>query len=705
MKKTYSFFFALLIFSINAFAQGKMNLALALKNNPASTEIIDIFIKGDILTIQQLCANVNGKVNYFSGDIAAIKIPAASLSTFALHPKIERLEAFPPHYKPMNDTMLLHNNVGPVHSGTTPLTQGYNGNGVVIGIIDTGIDFSHPDLRDSVGNTRIKYLWDERLPVAANTPSYGYGQEWDNIGIDGGLAAASTDIDWNGHGTHVAGIAAGNGLASGNYKGVAPKADIVMVVYDFYTYNPTSMTDAVDYIYSKANLLGKPCVINASLGSYLGSHDGLDLEAQLIKNMITAQPGRAFVASAGNAGDVDYHLGYTVTSDTNFTFFQGSSGVNIGIYADTADFNNVDFAIGVDQLSPTHSLRGTTPFSDISTHLFVLKNDTIYNAGNRIGIVQSYGSLIGGVYSMEFNILSDSIGYVWRLITTGSGKFDVWDFNIISSGLPSMATMPDSMNYKFPDLNQTICSGFQCLNEVITVGNYTNRKSVLNYNSVLYVDPFRTPGQRHPNSSSGPTRDGRIKPDIAAPGDFTMSCSLLSNLPLDAVTYPDYYDPGGYHTRGGGTSASGPGVAGIAALYLQKNPTANAMDVKNAIINCATVDGFTGAVPNNQYGYGKANAFTALTGCLVTDVEEGSESTFNIYPNPTLSGTDIQIEFQDLSANPNSTLIIYNSIGQVIATEQIKDSSVQLKAFAPGIYFCKLVSEGRIIATQKMIIL
>ena len=184
-----------------------------------------------------------------------------------------------------------------------------------------------------------------------------------------------------------------------------------------------------------------------------------------------------------------------------------------------------------------------------------------------------------------------------------------------------------------------------------------------------------------------------------------MSCSLLSNLPLDAVTYPDYYDPGGYHTRGGGTSASGPGVAGIAALYLQKNPTANAMDVKNAIINCATVDGFTGAVPNNQYGYGKANAFTDLTGCLVTDVEEGSESTFNIYPNPTLSGTDIQIEFQDLSANPNSTLIIYNSIGQVIATEQIKDSSVQLKAFAPGIYFCKLVSEGRIIATQKMIIL
>ncbi len=706
MKKSYSIFFILLISSINVFAQGKMNLALALKNNLASKEIIDVFVKGDIETIQKITSSVSGKLKYFSGDIAAIKIPASALSVFASNPKIVRLEAFPPSLKPMSDTSLLNNNVIPVHLGTIPLTQAYNGNGVVMGIIDTGIDFSHPDLRDSSGNTRVKYLWDQAQPIASNTPSYGYGQEWDNIGIDGGLAAAHNDIAWNGHGTLSSGIAAGNGLATGTYKGVAFKSDLVVVAYDFFTFNPTSMTDAVDYIYSKANLLGKPCVINASLGSYLGSHDGLDLEAQMIKSMITAQSGRAFVASAGNGGDQKFHLGYTVTSDTNFTLFQSGTGANIGIYSDTADFNNVSFAIGADKMTPTHSLRGITPFSDISTHLFVIKYDTIFNAGNRIGIIQTYGTLIGGTYSMEFNIISDSTGYAWRLITTGSGKIDVWDFTLMSSGLPSMATMPDSMYYKHPDLNQTICSGFQCLNEVLTVGNYTNRKSLLNYNSVMFVDPFRIPGKRHNNSSSGPTRDGRIKPEIIAPGDFTMSCSLLSNLPADAIAYPDYYDPGGYHTLGGGTSASSPSVAGIAALYFQKNPTASAMDVKNAITSCTTLDGFTGVVPNNQYGYGKANAFNALTGCLITDIEEnGNSNSIFIYPNPSANGTNVTIEISISTKNSRIQLLIYNSIGQLITSEQITGSSIELKELQSGIYFCKLVQDGRIIATEKMIIL
>lgn len=706
MKKQVSIFFSLLILSINAFAQSKMNFALVSKSNSHSTEVIDVFVKGDISTIEQIVASVNGKFKYSAADIAAVKIPATALALFVSNTRIERIEAYPPHFKPMNDTMLLNNNVIPVHSGLAPLTQSYNGNGIVIGIIDTGIDFSHPDLRDSLGNTRIKFLWDQSQPVAANTPSYGYGQEWNNTGIDGGLAAAHNDITWNGHGTHVSGVAAGNGLANGTYKGAAPKADMVVVAFDFFTSNPNAMTDAVDYIYSKANLLGKPCVINASLGDYYGSHDGFDLQAQMIKNMINAQAGRAFVASAGNAGNIPYHLGYTVTADTNFTFFySGGSPVLLQMWADTNNLKNIDFSIGADKMSPSHSFRGRIPFSDISTHLGILKQDTLYNGGNRIGIIESYGDLTGGVYSMEFNIIPDSTAYNWRLITTGTGKFDLWNFDVVNSGLPTAATMPDSIYYKRPDLTQTMVSSFQCLDNVITVGNYTNRKSMLNYNSVPFVDPARTPGQRHPNSSSGPTRDGRIKPDIAAPGDFIMSCSLLSNLPADAVAYPDYYDPGGFHTLGGGTSAASPGVAGIAALYLQKKTTATAMDVKNAIITCATIDGYTGIVPNNQYGYGKANAFAALT-CSLTDVNDPEmSSSFLIYPNPSSAGTLITITISGSQKNLKTELLIYNAMGQLITTQQITGSGAELQALSSGIYFCKLVQNGKIIATEKMIIL
>ncbi|HEY0029629.1 MAG TPA: S8 family serine peptidase [Bacteroidia bacterium] len=683
-----------------------MNFSLAVKNNLHTSELIDVFIKGDIPTIEQLTSSVNGKMKYFAGDIAAVKIPVSALSVFAGNTNIKRIEAYPPHFKPMNDTMLLNNNVIPVHAGQAPLTQGYNGSGIVMGIIDTGIDFNHPDFRDSLGNTRVKFLWDQTQAIAANTPSYGYGQEWNNTEIDGGLASAHNDIAWNGHGTHVSGIAAGNGLASGTYKGVAPKSDIVFVAFDFYGSNATGMTDAVDYIYSKANSLGKPCVINASLGDYYGSHDGLDLQAQLIKNMITAQPGRAFVAAAGNAGDIPFHLGYTVSADTNFTFFNSGGNIYLEMWADTNDLKNVDFSIGADKMSPFHSYRGNILFSDIASNLGILKADTLYKSGNRIGIIQSYGDLVGGTYSMQFKIIPDSIAYNWRLITTGTGKFNLWNFDVVNTGLPSAASMPDSIYYKLPDLNQTMVSSFQCLDNVITVGNYTNRKSVTNYNNMLYVDNLRIPGKRHPNSSSGPTRDGRTKPDIAAPGDFIMSCSILANLPADAIAYPDYYDPGGYHTRGGGTSAASPGVAGIAALYLQKNPGATAMDVKNAIINCTTIDAYTGTVPNNQYGYGKANAFNALTGCLTTQLNNNTAaSSFLIYPNPSLAAGSITIDFFNIQKNAKTDLLVYNGIGQLISTHHINDSSIELNKLSAGIYFCKLVQDERIVATEKMIIL
>lgn len=706
MKKIVSFFLCLVVAKSVCTAQSKMNFELLQKKASATTEQIDVFIKGDITEISQICQQVNGRFKHSCGNIAAVKIPATSLALFAASPKIQRIEAYPTHYQPMNDTMLRNNNIYPVHSGMSPLTQGYDGTGVVMGIIDTGIDFSHPDFRDSLGNTRIKALWDQRLPVAPNTPSYGYGQEWNSAGIDGGLAAASTDIDWYGHGTHVAGIAVGNGLASGTYKGAAPKAEIVMVVYDFYSSNPTLMTDAVDYIYKKADTLGKPCVINASLGSYYGSHDGLNLEAQLIKNMIDAKPGRALVAAAGNAGAFPYHLGYTVTSDTNFTFFPNVSGsVNLSLYADVADMLNVSVSIGADQMAPTHSFRGRTPFVTGAAHLGVIMNDTIYNGGNRIGIIQSYGDTASGVYTLMYNIIPDSTSYNWRLIATGSGRFDVWNFDVVGSGIPSPATLPDSIYYKYPDVDQTIVSSFQCLDNVITVANYINRKSVLNYNSIMYVDPFKTPGLRHPSSSSGPTRDGRIKPDIAAPGEFIMSCTLLSTLPGDAILYPDAFDPGGYHVSGNGTSAASPGVAGIAALYLQKNPTATAMDVKNAIISCTTIDAFTGAVPNNQYGYGKANAFNALTGCVVTSIEsDHSTANFSVYPNPSASGT-VTINLHGLSIDESHELEIYNSLGQLISSQKVKNGAIESKHFCKGIYFCRLVSNSRIVATQKMIIL
>jgi subtilisin family serine protease len=708
MKKILSIFI-LFIVAANSFSQSKMNFDLAKKTQLPSSELIDVFVKGDISTIRELTANSNGLFKYSSGNIAAIKIPVSALAAFVNSKTIQRIEAYPSHFKMMNDSMLINCNAIPVHTGQSPLTQAYDGSGIVIGFIDTGIDFTHPDFNDSLGKSRVKFLWDQNLATAANTPlPYGYGQEWNNLQIDSGLAVGSTDIDFAGHGTHVTGIAAGNGRATGTYIGVAPKADIIMVCLNFYSSSPTLITDAVNYIYAKANALGKPCVINASIGDYYGSHDGQDLQAQMISNMINAQTnGTAFVASAGNAGNVPFHLGYTVSADTNFTFFlHSASSIDFVMWADTNNLKNIKFSIGGDQMSPSHSFRGRLPFSDISTHLGVVKNDTLYSGTNRIAIVQSYGDIIGGTYSMEYNIIPDSASYDWRLITTGSGKFDLWNFGVVNSGLPTSATMPDSIYYKKPDLNQTIVSSFQCLDNVITVGNYTNLKSYVSYTGRLYVDNTKIPGQRHPNSSAGPTRDGRIKPDIAAPGDMDISAVVLSLVTTFAGIDSTSMDLEGFHIRGGGTSASSPVVAGIAALYLQKNPSADATTVKSAITSCTTVDGYTGAVPNNIYGYGKANAFTALTGCLTTGVEKKPDlNSFLIYPNPSFAGSLITINISGLKSNDKPELKIYNAMGQLIRKELITNSVIQLSDLPSGIYFCNLLLNGATITSEKMIIL
>lgn len=713
MNLKFTLLASLLVIFTSAFSQqSRLDREAYIKLNhaTASGQAFNVLVRGDISRIRAIVERHNGTFRYSAGNIASVSIDAAALKALATDPAVLRIEARAGNYQLLNDTMLYRNNVVPVHTGQAPLSQSYDGTGVVIGIIDTGIDFTHPDFQDSNGNTRIKYLWDQNLAASANTPQpYNYGQEWDNLAIDSGAAAAHNDLAHWGHGTHVSGIAAGDGSAVNNFKGVAPNADIVFVALNFNGYSQ-GVVDAVDYIFAKAQAMGKPCVINASVGDYYGSHDGLDLEAQLINNLITAQSGRAMVAAVGNAGSIPFHLGYQVSSDTSFTWFgynTSSSSLYFQLWADTADFGNVDFSIGADQPGPNWSFRGNIPFSDIASHLNVYDNDTLYNNGNRIGVVQTYGQLIGGTYSMEFNIIPDSATYLWRLMTTGSGSFDVWSFDMISSGLPTAAAFPSMTYYKMPDTMQTMVSSFQCLDNVITVGNYSNRDRHLDYNNNLSIDTTITPGGLFYTSSSGPTRDGRIKPDIAASGAYTISCAVLSMVPNFIANAPQVLAQGGYHVTGGGSSAASPIVAGIAALYLEANPNATYSQVKDAITLCARQDQFTGSnLPNNAWGYGKADAFQAIAGCT-TGMEDKNESSSSmlIYPNP--GEGDIMI---DLSLSPDiqGTITIYNALGKAVRAYEIKDGGsirIDRKGLEAGVYFCTLSANERILRTEKLVLL
>jgi subtilisin family serine protease len=472
----------------------------------------------------------------------------------------------------------------------------------------------------------------------------------------------------------------------------------------------TAIPDAVNYIFAKAQLLNEPCVINISLGDYYGSHDGLDLQAQIMNSMVTAQTGRVIVAAAGNAGNVPFHLGYTVTSDTAFTWFDYYSGrISLQLWSDTADFRFVKFAIGADDVSAGYSFRGRTNFTDIFARLNTFTFDTLKNGTNRLGIIRYYGQLLGSRYAMNIDIYPDSTADKWRLITTGSGKFDTWNFDVSTATLSDSTIFPDLAHYKLPDVNQSIVNSFQCSPEVITVGNYVNRNQYIDYDTVLYTINV-TPKTLSFNSSKGPTRDGRIKPDITASGDYTMAPVVLSLVPLYLSVGGSYkLAMGGYHVRDGGTSTASPVVGGIAGLYLQRYPNSTNQDVRNAIINCPLVDSFTGSnLPNNDWGYGKVDGFTALTGCLTSTDHSPVINDANLfnYPNPFANETTIAYSLPE--GMTSGEIRIIDVLGKVVRVMQVsgREGKVILKAenFSAGIYYCSLTSDGMLLKSCRLVI-
>lgn len=716
---------------------GKFDAYLSIKMNSVAKagEQLSVLVQGNIDAIKKLTESNGGTFKYAYGNIAAIIIPAAALPAFQNSPSIIRMEGKPPHFKVMNDTMRMRNHIVEVQMGQAPLSQGYTGKGVIVGIIDAGIDFIHPDFRDSADSTRIQYLWDMNRPTNQFAPApYGYGQAWSKKQLDSVYAnplADTAEIDtmdinaqysWS-HGSHVSGVAAGNARSNGLNKGVAYDADLIVVSYNFNNQSNTEINDAANFIYTKAAQLGKPCVINASLGDYEGSHDGLDLSTQMLNNMITAQSGRAFVAASGNSGSTDYHAGYNITgTDTLFSWFPyyDNGSIDIQIYADTANFRNVKFAIGVDQPTPAFSARAQSKFSTIFPILAKYEKDTLRNgSGQIIGIDSITASLSGGVYFLDNYITPDSTGDYWKLICTGTGKFDCWSFDpvgnpapIVNSGLPTQINYPSIVHYKMPDSLETVCSGFQCSPDVITVANYSNRKWWINYNGNLHSAPGFIPGSIVINSSKGPTREGMVKPDIAATGNNTLSClaTYYRSYNISHLTDTGNMDQGGWHFIDGGTSTASPVIAGTAALLFEAYPNATAAEIKNLIICGAVQDTFTGShLPDYSWGYGKVDAFNSFTQCVLgvkSIIASNDNYLLNAYPNPMNKSTLIAYDFSTIKQYAAASIVIFDIMGNTVQTIMLnnsKGSTVLTKnSLAAGIYFYTLMVDGSRLKTEKL---
>jgi hypothetical protein len=439
----------------------------------------------------------------------------------------------------------------PARDDRRPPTVTPTGAGVVVGVVDWGCDFDHPNLKHPDGTTRLLGLWDQRGPANDRSPQpYGYGTFHDRQRINAALGTsqpydalgyhpAAADRDGRGaHGTHVIDIAAGNGLAGGPV-GVAPGAHLLFVHLAergagglANLGDSARILEAVDFISRVAGR--RPWVINLSVGRCGGPHDGTTLAELALDHLVAAAPGRFIVQSAGNYFDRHTHATGRVEPGGRRT---------LTFVTDPADLTPNELEMwypGGDELTTLlespHGIR--TPWIPLG------EEGDIVAGGSVVGrIYHRRRDPNNGDHHIDLFLSPTAPAGVWNLTLEGvrvvRGGFDAWLERDEACGPCQARFVPDDVDRR--TTTGTIANGRQ----PFVVGAYDG------HSPTWTVAPF---------SSVGPTRDGRPKPDCVAPGVEVLAAR---SAPPGSARSP------GLLTRKSGSSMAAPHVTGAVALCLE----------------------------------------------------------------------------------------------------------------------------------------
>lgn len=528
--------------------------------------------------------------NILTGDIPIDSIPSLEQVPGLRRAEVSRVLAHE------LDHALPESRVTLVHTGP----PSHTGRGVIVGIIDSGIDYQHAAFRHPDGTSRILAVWDQRLkagPHEAPPAGFNFGVEYKKADIDAALQSATPlavvrHVDQPPfHGTHVSGIAAGNGepiaqtAGALKFVGVAPDAELIVVANtrgragtERGLGDSADTLDALNYILTKANQFGRPVAINMSQGDNVGPHDGSSLLEAGITGLLSA-PGQVLIKSAGNEGTQNRHaegvLPNAGAQTVKFRVPPNTREVMLDLWYSHA--NRIDSRLTPPGNGSTPTATFTAPFTGTVTlsngnDAFIDSDlNTPGNGDNRIFVILRPGS---GLVVQSGD---------WTLQLTGTGPWHAWIQRHSASAFLNPFVSPAS-TISVPGTSTA----------VITVGAYvSNGANTGSANGTL--SDF---------SSRGPTRDGRTVPTLAAPGE-----ELTAPQP-DPVFFGEM----------SGTSMASPMVTGTVALMLEVKPNATVAKIKQCLEKTARHDAQTGATPGNDWGAGKldAKAAVACAGAITT---------------------------------------------------------------------------------------
>ncbi|HEY0441535.1 MAG TPA: S8 family serine peptidase, partial [Xanthobacteraceae bacterium] len=436
------------------------------------------------------------------------------------------------------------------------------GRGTVIGVVDWGCDFAHPDFVTEDGRSRLLALWDQRTLNGDGNP-YGYGRVHRTADLSAALKTDDpyaalgyhpgiSDTGIGSHGTHVLSIAAGNGRGGGPV-GLAPEADLIFVHLGAPGWDKlgplgdsSNLLEAIHFVVAEA--VGRPLVINMSIGRHAGEHRGTTLVEQALDWLVRSRPGTAVVQSTGNYFARNVHssgrLRSGQTIELPFQVNPGDTTPNeLEVWYSGGD------VFGARLIGPDGAVAADAPLGGKDAVVTAgARTGTLYhrvrdpnNGDNHINLFQYRGAPSG----------------TWRLLLRGidvtDGRYHAWLER--DPGCKACQALFPPSHAVSATTTGSICNGLL----TISVGAYDGH------------DPARPLA---PFSSSGPTRDGRVKPVLLAPG---VKILAARSHPKSGVAAP--------LTRMSGTSMAAPHVAGTIALMFEAGGPLDSVRLRQALFD------------------------------------------------------------------------------------------------------------------------
>lgn len=560
------------------------------------------------------------------GDISIAAIPLSKLGALSCGRQVKRIETGRRCSIQMDTTRLVVN-AEKVYTGEG-LPQSYTGCGVVVGVQDIGFDLTHPNFYSAdMSKYRIKALWDQLSRDTIGSTLY-VGRDY--VGREALLELKHPiDGETQTHGTHTAGIAAGSG-AEGNgavspYRGMACDADLVLVdnaadnaslidPKDYYKF--TYATDALGfkYIFDYAERMHQPCVINFSEGSSQDFHGYDQLYYELLAKLIG--PGRIIVSSAGNDGARNSYIHKSIGKERAGAFIMG----NEKRFSCTA------------KSKQTFTFRVSVYDNVASPQIVEISTVNVCNAQDSL----LTDSLLVGGRKYKWRVLAypnsydtSETAYDFQL-SSPSKLGDSPQVSLQVMGRDADIELYRMSGYMFPHSLDPVLDAGDCRYtifspssspDVICVGSTSYRTQFVNYLGEKKVYDSGQKGIRSSFSAMGPTLDGRIKPDVMAPGQNIISSysTFFINNPKNVnasvksdVRHFEYNGRVYAWNANAGTSMSAPVVTGAIALWLQADPTLTPADCLEIFAKTCTHYDKSLSYPNNLYGYGQIDVAAGL---------------------------------------------------------------------------------------------